>query len=54
MNRSDQTRHAYFGNLAQTPVCAVDSLAMAAIESGAACAARVLMHRRSFEQRNAA
>lgn len=53
MARSAQSRHAYFGDLALMPASAVDSLAMAAVENDATCAARVLVHRRSLEQGSA-
>lgn len=49
MNRSNQPRHVYFGNIAAMPASAVDSLAMAAVESGAACAARLLLHHRMLK-----
>lgn len=54
MVRSSQPRHAYFGDLTAMPACAVDSLAMAAVESSATCAARVLVHRRAHDQRSGA
>ena len=52
MDRSDQSRHVLFGDLFSMPACAVDSLAMAAVETGATCAVRVLVHRRSLQQRS--
>lgn len=51
--RSTQPKFASFGALGNCPDSYVDRLAMAAVECGASCAARVLLHLRTLtKERN--